>query len=195
MDERFGLFMIIVLGEAIVSVANGVSDIQWQWQEILTAISGFIIAVSLWWLYFEGAEESVINQALRSNQKRALLKSYMYGYSHVLVFAGIVASGVGIQSAIEGVDAGQLSIPTRTVLCGGISLYLMGLTAVQWATPRSLPNRILGGRMLAATSCVVLIWLGGFLASVALMGLLALILIGLIRFQSHGSELLESSRS
>lgn len=193
MDERFGLFVIIVLGEAIVSVANGVSDIQWQWQETLTAISGFIIAVSLWWLYFECAEDSVINQALRSNQKRALLRSYVYGYSHVLVFAGIVASGVGIQSAIE--DTGQLSIEARTVLCGGIGLYLIGLSAVQWAAPRSLPSRILGGRMLAVIACVVLIGLGGLLASVGLMGLLVLILIGLIRFESHGSELLESSRS
>jgi low temperature requirement protein LtrA len=191
MDERFGLFVIIVLGEAIISVASGVSDIQWQWQETLTAIGGFIAAVSLWWLYFECAEDSVINQALQSNRKRALLRSYVYGYSHVLVFAGIVASGVGIQSAIEG--TGQLSIEARTVLCGGIGLYLIGLSAVQWATPRSLRSRVLGGRILAVIACVVLIRLGGSLASVALMGLLVLILIGLIRFESHGSTALESS--
>lgn len=195
MDERFGLFVIIVLGEAILAVASGVSDIQWQWQETLTAVSGFIAAVSLWWLYFECAEDSVINQALRSNQKRALLKSFVYGYSHVLVFAGIVASGVGIQSAIEGVDVGQLSLATRTVLCGGISLYLIGLSAVQWAAPRSLPNRILGGRMVAAIACVALIGLGGFLAPVALMGLLVLILIGLIQFQSHSSTALKELQS
>ncbi|MCY7321155.1 MAG: low temperature requirement protein A [Phormidesmis sp. CAN_BIN36] len=142
-------------------------------------------AVSLWWLYFECAEESVINQALRSNQKSTLLRSFVYGYSHVLVFAGIVASGVGIQSAIEGVDAGQLSLAARIVLCGGISLCLIGLTAVQWAAPRSLPNRILGGRIVATIACVILIGLGRVLAPAALMGLLVLILIGLIRFQSH----------
>jgi len=127
-------------------VASGVSEIEWQWQETLTAISGFI------------------------------------------------ASGVGIQSAIEGADAGQLNVAIRTVLCGGIRLYQIGLTAVQWAAPRS-PNWILGGRMLAASACIALVGVGGFLAPVALMGLLALILIGLIRFQSHSSKSLESSGS
>ena len=184
MDERFGLFVIIVLGEAIIAVATALSDIQWQWQETLTAISGFIAAISLWWLYFESADNSVINQALRSNQKRVLLRSYVYGYSHVLVFAGIVASGVGIQSAIESVEAGTLTVAARTVLCGGISLYLLGLSAVQWATPRSLSKRILVGRVLAAIACALLIGLGDFLAPVVLMGLLAIILVGAIRFEA-----------
>lgn len=190
MDERFGLFVIIVLGEAILSVANGVSDISWDWQETLTAISGFMTAVSLWWLYFECAQESVINQALRSNQKRALLRSYVYGYSHVLVFAGIVASGVGIQAAIESANSEALSVATRAVICGSVSLYLIGLTAVQWAAPQSLPYQILSGRVLAAIACIALIGMSGFLAPVALMGLIALILIGLIQFQWHISKAL-----
>jgi low temperature requirement protein LtrA len=184
MDERFGLFVIIVLGEAIIAVATALSDIQWQWQQTLTAISGFIAAVSLWWLYFESADDSVINQALRSNQKLILLRSYVYGYSHVLVFAGIVASGVGIQLAIESVETGLLTVVARTILCGGISLYLLGLSAVQWATPRSLSKRILVGRVLAAIACGLLIGLGGFLAPVVLMGLLVLILVGTIRLES-----------
>ncbi|MCU0541023.1 MAG: low temperature requirement protein A [Oscillatoriaceae cyanobacterium Prado104] len=188
MDERFGLFVIIVLGEAIISVSSGVSDIKWQLQETLTAASGFITAVSLWWLYFECADSSVINQALQSQQRRALLRSYVYGYSHVLVFAGIVAAGVGIQSAIEAADTAQLKLAARTVLCGGISLYLVGLSVVQWAAPRPIPNRIFGRRMLGAIGCFVLVLLGGFLAPVALMGLLAVILIGLVWLESIESK-------
>lgn len=93
MDERFGLFVIIVLGEAIVAVATGVADTRWQWRATLTAIGGFVSAVSLWWMYFEQADTSVINRALRSD-RRALLLSFVYGYSHVFVFAGIVAAGL-----------------------------------------------------------------------------------------------------
>jgi low temperature requirement protein LtrA len=98
MDERFGLFVIIVLGEAILAVASGVADANWQWQAALTALSGFIAAVSLWLLYFERADASVIYQALRGGRS-ALLRSYLYGYSHVFVFMGIVAAGVGTQVA------------------------------------------------------------------------------------------------
>jgi len=45
--------------------------------------------------------------------------------------------------------------------------------------------------MLAAIACVVFIGLGGFLAPVALIGLLVLILIGLIWSASHNSKALE----
>jgi low temperature requirement protein LtrA len=180
MDERFGLFVIIVLGEAIISVASGVSEIQWQWQEILTAVSGFVTAVGLWWLYFECADSSVINQALQSNRKRTLLRSYLYGYSHVLVFAGIVATGVGIQTAIEAADTTELSVAARAILCGGVSLYLVGLSLVQWATPRSLSRRIWARRAGVAIGLVVLIGLGQFFVPVALMVALTIILTGLV---------------
>lgn len=184
MDERFGLFVIIVLGEAILAVATGVADTNWQWRATLTAVSGFIAAVSLWWMYFERADTSVINWALRGG-RRALLLSYIYGYSHVFVFAGIVATGVGIQSAIEAsATAESITFEARAVLCGGVTLFLLGLNAVQWASPRSLPSQILVVRLLAALICTVLVWLSEFLVPFILVGLLAIILVGLSSFES-----------
>jgi len=181
MDERFGLFVIIVLGEAIVAVASGVADLQWQWQEVVTATAGFIAAVSLWWMYFERADDSVIDSALRGD-RRDLLRSYVYGYSHVFVFMGIVAVGVGIQAAIEAAAAAaELPLAARVVLAGGASLFLLGLMAVQWATPRSLPRRAMLMRGATAIICATLAAFGGFLAPLAIMGLLAVILVGLAR--------------
>lgn len=103
MDERFGQFIIIVLGEAIIAVASGVADTDWQWQSVLTAASDFIAAISLWWMYFERAEESTINQALRGG-KMALLRSYVYGYSHLFALMGIVALMTALLVALNKVD-------------------------------------------------------------------------------------------
>lgn len=181
MDERFGLFVIIVLGEAIIAVASGVADLQWQWQEVVTATAGFIAAVSLWWMYFERADDSVIDAALRGD-RRDLLRSYIYGYSHVFVFMGIVAVGVGIQAAIEAAAAAEaLTLAARVVLAGGASLFLLGLMAVQWATPRSLPRRAMFMRGATATICVAAAAFGGSLSPLAMVGLLAVILVGLAR--------------
>ena len=141
MDERFGLFMIIVLGEAIVAVAAGVSETSWGWQSILMGTGGFLIAANFWWMYFERAEESAINQALRGG-KRALLRSFLYGYSHVLAFMGIAATSVGIQVAIESAADHAFTPEARTILGGGIALFLIGVTALQWASPGSLPQRV-----------------------------------------------------
>jgi low temperature requirement protein LtrA len=184
MDERFGLFVIIVLGEAVLAVATGVADSNWQWTAALTALSGFIAAVSFWWMYFERADHSVIHTTLRGG-KRALLRSYIYGYSHVLVFAGIVATGVGTQAAIEAAVSSE-SLPTeaRAVLWGGASIFLLGLSAVQWATPRSLPSNVLAIRLLSACLCVALGLLSSSLAPFAAVGLLAIILVSLTSCES-----------
>ena len=145
MDERFGLFVIIVLGEAIVSVGTGVSQTDWQWTTSLTGVSGFLMAVSLWWMYFERVHETAINQALRGG-RLALFRSYIYGYSHVLAFMGIVATGVGIQFAIEATSDHGFIAEQRTVLGGGIALFLIGVTILQWASPNSLPRRVIVAR-------------------------------------------------
>ena len=185
MDERFGLFVIIVLGEAIIAVATGVSQTDWQWRSVLTGMGGFLTAISLWWMYFERADESTINQALRGG-KRALLRSYVYGYSHVLAFMGIVATGVGIQFAIEAsseLSTGHSFIAeARTVLCGGIALFLIGVTLLQWASPSSLPKSVLGLRSLLAIVSLGLIPLGAGVSPWILVLVLSLSLVALNRF-------------
>ncbi|MGD1853648.1 MAG: low temperature requirement protein A [Leptolyngbyaceae cyanobacterium] len=180
MDERFGLFVIIVLGEAIIAVATGVSQTDWQWRSILTGMGGFLTAISLWWMYFERADESTINQALRGG-KRALLRSFIYGYSHVLAFMGIVATGVGIQFAIEAAGDHAFTAEARTVLCGGITLFLTGVTLLQWASPSSLPKGVIGLRSLLALVSLCLIPLGSAISPLAIVLVLSLSLAALNR--------------
>ncbi|WP_346291386.1 low temperature requirement protein A [Sphaerothrix gracilis] len=180
MDERFGLFVIIVLGEAIIAVATGVSQTDWQWPSVLAGLAGFLAAVSLWWMYFERADESTINWALRSG-RRALLRSYIYGYSHLLIFMGIVATGVGIQFAIEAAAGHSFPIVARSVFCGGVALFLTGVTAVQWAAPHSLPKPVIAARLgLALFALSLISWAG--LSAWGLVLLLSLLLIALNRF-------------
>lgn len=155
MDERFGLFVIIVLGEAVVAVATGVADTAWRSAALLTAASGFLIAALAWWLYFARADPSVINQALRSN-RRGLIRSFVYGYSHLLIFAGITAAGVGIAVAITADAAHPFSLAARLAFGGGLGMFLIGVGIVQWAIPRSLAGAVLVSRLLGALICITL---------------------------------------
>lgn len=181
MDERFGLFVIIVLGEAIIAVASGVADTVWQWQNVLTATGGFLTAVSLWWMYFERIEETTINQALRGG-KMALFRSYIYGYSHVFAFMGIVATGVGIQFAIEAASGEVFSTPMRTALCGGVAVFLAGVTTLQWASPSCLPHRVVWMRSFLGLFSLCLIPLGTLLSPILIVGLLTILLVATNKF-------------
>ncbi|MEO0768822.1 MAG: low temperature requirement protein A [Cyanobacteria bacterium J06649_4] len=192
MDERFGLFTIIVLGEAIVAVASGVSETSWGWQSFLTGAGGFAIAASFWWMYFERAEESAINQALQGG-KIALMKSYIYGYSHVLAFMGIVMTSVGIQAAIETGTDYAFTLEATAVLCGGVTIFLLGVTALQWASPTSLPQRAIVLRLSLALLTICLVPLHAVVSPVLLVVLLAATLTVLNRID--GVSIPESTAS
>ena len=178
MDERFGLLVIIVLGEAILAVAAGVAGTDWQWQSVLAGACGFLTAVSLWWMYFERSDETTINQALRSG-KRALFRSYIYGYSHVFVFMGIVAAGVGVQFAIESFAGEPFTAELRAILCGGVAIFLAGVTTLQWASPNSLPARVILWRLLLAAFSLCLIPFGYFFSPLAIVAVVSLLLVAL----------------
>lgn len=48
LPKRFGLFTIIVLGEAIIAVVDGVAEQQWNVSSALAAVLGFSIAFNIW---------------------------------------------------------------------------------------------------------------------------------------------------
>jgi low temperature requirement protein LtrA len=177
MDERFGLFTIIVLGESIVAVATGTLDTAWQWQSVTVAAAGFVIAVCMWWLYFDWSDSSVINQALRSN-RRGLLKSFVYGYSHLFVYGGIAAASVGLQVGIETATGGLEGL-ARFLGSGGIVVFLLGLCAVHWAAPYEFPRAVLIARLCVTALVVALAFLPLNTVALALvvMGLLAALVL------------------
>ena len=85
--ERFAAFTIIALGETVLLVATGMGAEHLQSAGALSAVSSFVIAASLWWLYFDFADATPLG--------RGLLAPQSYAYGHLLIFAGVTATGVG----------------------------------------------------------------------------------------------------
>lgn len=180
MDERFGLFVIIVLGEAVIAVVSGVASSNWVLPAVLSGLGGFILAGTTWWMYFSHAERSAINAALRSDW-RGLLRSFAYGYSHFFVFAGITAAGVGIEAAILAEE--PLHLPERVALAGGVAMFLFGVTSVQRNALHPIGARLTRARIIGGLICVALIPLGGMLPASALIGVLVATMLGLMAFE------------
>lgn len=52
--ERFGLFVIIVLGEVVAGVVNGIGSVHDLTTSVfLTGFAGLAVAIALWWTYFD----------------------------------------------------------------------------------------------------------------------------------------------
>ena len=60
LPERFGLFVVIVLGKSIASIVRGLSDADVTPLTLASAAAGVVLAFGIWWLYFENLEESLV---------------------------------------------------------------------------------------------------------------------------------------
>jgi low temperature requirement protein LtrA len=100
MPERFGLFAIVVLGEGVLAVVDGIESADWDTAAVATALAGFVIAASVWWVYFASFDEGVIDRAIAGG-RHSQVRAFLYGYGQPIVFVAIGASGVAVQLSIE----------------------------------------------------------------------------------------------
>jgi low temperature requirement protein LtrA len=169
--ERYGLFTIIVLGEAVIAVARSMSEAEWTPEAVIAAIAGFAIAVVIWWAYFAHPHAELLG--------RGRLASFIWGYGHIFVWMGIAITGVGIELAIEAAAAGHALVDgQRLILCGGPALYLTAMALLRSAGAGHFTDRVVVIRLATAIAFIV-IWLaGGALSPQAVAVLMAVIAVG-----------------
>jgi low temperature requirement protein LtrA len=138
LPERFGLFVILVLGESIAAIAVGVHDTHWEPVTVAVAVLGFVVAVSLWWAYFDLAGAAATHTLAERGGHRSTLLHDIYAYGHWPIALGLAAAGVGIEDAILQGGQPTLAPGIRWVLCGGVALYLLAVSAIQGGIAGSL---------------------------------------------------------
>ena len=191
--ERYGLFTLIVLGESVLAVASGTSGTDWAPSAVLTAVVGFVAAACIWWLYFDHVGSSGIELGPRP--------AFYWGYGHFAVYAGIAAFGVGVQLAIEDAaphaafalavgapSSGGYGLGARTVLAGGIALFLLGIAFVDRINEGTTNDRVLLARLGAVALLVVITALGSLLSPLAFTAAVSLVLLVLTTFESLGAD-------
>ena len=125
--ERFGLFTIIVLGEAVIATAMGLANVDWNVTTITTACLGFAMAAAIWWITFEFVEESALISP-------SLFQRFTYIYGHFFIVASIVAIGIGVEHAIKEAREPHLHLPTIALIAGGSAVYIGVITILRLIT-------------------------------------------------------------
>ena len=188
LPERFGLFTIIVLGESIVVTGLGVSSTAWAPESVLIGALGFVIVGCLWWLYFDHVLDASAVERAFTNGVRELLAGFGWAYGHLAIWMALAATAVGIELAISGATAAALDGGARAVLCGGVAVYLLAMTALHPLYTQPLSPGVLAARLGAAAVVVALAIMGGILAPIAFVGLLAVALGGLTALEVEGAR-------
>ena len=189
--ERYGLFTLIVLGESVLAVASGTAGTDWALAAMLTAVAGFVAAACIWWLYFDHVRSSGIELGPRP--------AFYWGYGHYAVYAGIAAFGVGVLLAIEaaapqyalaaGAPASEgYGLGARTVLAGGVVLFLLGIAFVGRINEGTQNDRVLIARLSAVALLIPITALGFLLSPLTFTVTVCLVLLALASYETLGED-------
>ena len=86
--ERFGLFTIILFGEALISTLVVIQPKQGNWDSISFAIISFILIISMWWQYFDNMEKKLDKSRQTSGQ------IIIYGHLFIFMSLSMVAASI-----------------------------------------------------------------------------------------------------
>jgi low temperature requirement protein LtrA len=181
LPERFGLLVLIVLGEGVIGVVLGTAQVSWTVLSGAVAFGGFLTAAAIWWLYFDFLDApSIFMRNVRSG--------LTYVYAHYFVTAGIAALGVGVKLAIFSVEPGPRYDHIGWIAAAGTALCMFGLAAIQFVTPPALFDTDVLLRLVTAAVAGVLVVLSSVLSPVLIIWLLAAVLVGQVIAELEGHE-------
>lgn len=132
MAERYGLLVIITLGEGIIGTVASLSAVVngpagWSVDAVLVAIAGTGITFGMWWMYFTVPSGRV----LRLHPERV----FSWAYGHIVIFGALAAVGAGLHVAAYYLEHHTTLDAVGTVLSVAIPLAVFVLTLyVLWTT-------------------------------------------------------------
>ena len=184
--ERYGLFTIIMLGEAVaaatVAVRTSLDTGEHVSDLVVLAVAGLVIVFALWWLYFDRSALGIL-----TSQRSAML----WGYGHYVIFGSAAAAGAGIAISVDyqthhahisGVVAGYaMAVP--------VALYLLSVWLLH-IRPHQRGPLVVAYPVVAA---LTLLTPFGPLPLPAIAGLLAVLVAITVEVGRRSPDLLESA--
>jgi len=177
--ERYGLVLIIALGEAFVAIGIGVTGLGLG--EVAAAILGLLVATSFWLAYFDffAIRGERMLTDLRGPDRVALARD-LYAYAHLPMIVGIVLFAFAMKTIVGHVGE-ELDWVPAFALCGGGALYLLTFSGVRTRVERRLA--LSRGRFLAALLLLLVLPLATEIPALAALALVTLVWVALHAYE------------
>jgi low temperature requirement protein LtrA len=180
--ERFGLFIILALGESIVITGATTSELDLDTPRIMAFVLAFLASAALWWLYFSSVA-NLGEHYLAVSENRTILARDAYTYLHVVFVAGIILSAVGDELVIAHPTEILPPYEVATVAAGP-AVYLFAHTLFAYR----LTGLVYKTKAFGTLACLAVGFVGLLVPALVLAGLLIVVLVAVI-----GSSYLEPS--
>ena len=131
--ERFGLFTMIVLGETVAEVIQGLAsanDVERLTPlTIVCAALGLAIGFGMWWVYYDFVARRPVRQ-----QFYVVLG---WVYLHMVMLIGIVFVGVGIADGLGAAGAARIDPFAAHLLFAGLGIMLLSVAVIETTLARA----------------------------------------------------------
>jgi len=147
--ERFGLMIIILLGEVVVAVAASAAgqaghDL-WYW---LGLLAGLVLAAALWWIYFIAAAP-LSEYVLRASGGNPAMAYGLYAGGQLSPAFALLAMAAGVNLVLSGAAPAAAA----WFITGGLASFLLGTRVVVIDGARR-SSQLLRAALVAATVCL-----------------------------------------
>jgi low temperature requirement protein LtrA len=128
LPERLGLFMLILLGDAVIAVMQGMeSQDTWTPAAAVSAFLGMAILFLLWWSYFDGAAGAA-DQQVRT--PRDAVRLHIWSYAHLPLYLGVIVTGVGLRRLVTSASRTSLGHDDAMILAGAVATVMVALIVI-----------------------------------------------------------------
>jgi low temperature requirement protein LtrA len=191
--ERFGLFLLIALGESVVAIGTSTSFTHPGVVDVVAIAAAFALSCGLWWVYFHFAADAM-RYSLATARVQLDITRLVLSYGHLAFIGAVIVVSVGLRESIAA-PSEHLSWAVTGLLFGGTALYLATFGFTRWAMFRLVSWT----RLTAAAAVLVLMPISPQVPAVAALLGLALVLavlnvVELLRVERIGWRALLSRR-
>lgn len=145
--ERIGLLAIVLLGESIISLTSGLTDVDWTMLTIVTGIVGFLIIAMIWWIYFDSLD--LLIESKKDKYGTGIIYSQLLVYMSFAIIANTIRHA--ILNDLNLVDFKIMAIS------GMLLLYIGKQTAYAINIPKNGKYRIINTLIVLSIAAISLL--------------------------------------
>jgi low temperature requirement protein LtrA len=173
-EERFGTFINISLGEGFIGLVEAMRDQPWSGAVLTTASLSLVIGFSIWWGYFDALDQAPMVE-VRKSHRTGPYKIWIF--AQLPLAAGVAAAGIAVGSLVRDANAVELEDSLRWLVCGMVALCYVAHGIVHIAYAKAGAGRtawlIVARKIPTITAALLLGALGSGLSAVSVAGVLA----------------------
>jgi low temperature requirement protein LtrA len=173
LTERFGAFIIIVLGETLTGVVAGLSSRPVGALTLAVGLVAVVVGFGAWWTYFDFAGQR------QPGPERSASVRWIVG--HLPLTAAVAAMGAAMVSLVDHAHDGRTPAAAAWVLCAGTAVVLgatvlLATTLRTWNRDRAVYRVLVPACTVSAVACLAL---GAARPAPLLLALALVVLLGI----------------